>query len=152
MDLVYLDSDILGDSYDAKLCRKRFIRYAQDHPPVLIAVARVDEAEREVWNSLKQACSFVRYFLDDQHPCEQLDGLTVELQPQCLQCGTRKIHPEPGAAAWIQTETDVSWRYIELDMLSDPAFSYYHHMKTFSDLHSAYVYIRIRNGIHKILN
>ena len=30
MDLVYLDSDILGDSYDAKLCRKRFIRYAQD--------------------------------------------------------------------------------------------------------------------------
>ena len=80
MDLVYLDSDILGDSYDAKLCRKRFIRYAQDHPPVLIAVARVGEAEREVWNSLKQACSFVRYFLDDHHPCEQLDGLTVELQ------------------------------------------------------------------------
>lgn len=39
MDLVYLDSDILGDSYDAKLCRKLFIRYAQDHPPVLIAVA-----------------------------------------------------------------------------------------------------------------
>ena len=38
MDLVYLDSDILGDSYDAQLCRKRFIRYAQDHPPVLIAV------------------------------------------------------------------------------------------------------------------
>lgn len=108
MDLVYLDSDILGDSYDAKLCRKRFIRYAQDHPPVLIAVARVGEAEREVWNRLKQACSFVRYFLDDHHPCEQLDGLTVELQPQCLQCGTRIIHPEPGAAAWIQTETGVS--------------------------------------------
>ena len=81
-----------------------------------------------------------------------VDGLTVELQPQCLQCGTRIIHPEPGAAAWIQTETGVSWRYIVLDMLSDPAFSYYHHMKTFSDLHSAYVYIRIRNGIHKILN
>ena len=48
MDLVYLDSDILGDSYDAKLCRKRFIRYAQDHPPVLIAVARVGEAERSL--------------------------------------------------------------------------------------------------------
>lgn len=38
MDLVLLDAAILGDSYDARLCRKRFIRYVQDHPPVLIAV------------------------------------------------------------------------------------------------------------------
>ena len=60
MDLVYLDSDILGDSYDAKLCRKRFIRYAQDHPPVLIAVARVGEAERVGWSRRKKACSFGR--------------------------------------------------------------------------------------------
>ncbi len=78
-------------------------------------------------------------------PCEQLDGLTVELQRSVCNAGHWQIiHPERGAAAWIQAETDVSWRYIVLDMLSDPAFSYYHHMKTFSDLHSAYVYIRIR--------
>ena len=152
MDLVLLDAAILGDSYDARLCRKRFIRYVQDHPPMLIAVTQVNEVNQEVWDSLKQACSFVRYFLDDQHPSEQLEELSVALSGTYLKSGDQQIQPEPGAAAWIQTERGVRWRYIVLDMLSDPAFAYYHHMKTFSDLHSAYIYIRIRNGVHKILN
>ena len=152
MDLILLDSDMFLDRYDSKLCCRRLVRYVKDNPVDLIAVADFKKQKMDIWNKLKGFCSKVHYFLDPDHPQIDLDGVSIRLVSHGLKCDDQFIPAQQGAFAKIQVDPKVSWRYIVLDMLSDPEFEYYHHMRSLSEKHSAKVCIRIRNGHTKVLN
>lgn len=151
MELVLLDSEIFSDSYEARLCLNRFISYALEHHPSLIAAVHLTPQYQSAWNKLKEVCSFTPYFLDAAQGEIQIENLTVSLTDNGLKIQETEVQAQPGAAAWISLEPEFHFHYLVLDMLSDERFSEVHRMKTHSDLHS-FILIRVSCNEMKILN
>lgn len=151
MELVLLDAEIFSDSYEARLCLKRFISYALEHHPSLIAAVHLTPQCQPAWNKLKEVCSFTPCFLDDWHRETEIENLPVSLTESGLRIQDMEVQAQRGAAAWITLKPEVHFHYLVLDMLSDEKFSEVHRMKTHSDLHS-FILIRVSCNGMRIFN